>query len=579
MRILKGSIALLLVLSAAPSFASWQINTVATETDYTYDLVVGSGRGDGNDRLYAANRNGYMYEYTYNTGAWNRVAFGHNFGTEWAYHGVAVGQPTNFTSNIIVAGNENNSPFWFRWNGTEFNETSLGAQSAQIWKTAIGRGRNTATTYVYYACANNNVYEQYFNGSAFNMPVTVGSTGSQAARAVAVGLGRSTDTNYYVYGGGTDGRLYEFRWNGASYERTQITNTGGQINDIVIEAGRNGSSTRYVYCGNNNGQVWESVYNGTSWASTSITASSIGVVNAIAIGDGRDDGTIRLYAATNNDRIYEFTWNNVCWSTPLDCGSPSANNIYSLAFGYGRNTGTPYLYAGSADFTVYEYEWIPPTATTTPTISATATLSATATPSPTASLTATATPTATASLTASLTRTATATPTRTLTASLTPTATVTPTRTASPTATATRTASLTATASLTRTVTSTASITPSISPTPTISATFTISPTASITPTFTTTPTPAPAAPGTVTAYPVPGQDQINFAVELGEAGEVSVMIYNLNAELVAQVKEPLPAGRGVLVWDCRAAAAGVYLARVKAPGAETKTVRIAVAR
>lgn len=532
-------LALLLLFSAAPAIASWQINTVATETNSAADLTLGDGRDDGIIRLYAANQNMYMYEYSWTGSAWSRVQFGHTLGTEWAYLGVTVGQPTNWAGQILFTGNENNSACSFRFNGASFAETSL-SRTDVCYKTDIGPGRNTSISYAYVACADNNIYEYQYNGTSWNSPVTVGSTGSDAL-TVAVGLGRSTDTNYSVYGGGMDGRLYEFRWNGASYVRTQIVNTGGWINDIVIEAGRNNSSTRYVYCGNNNGQVWEAYYNGASWASTSITSSSIGTVFALAIGDGRDDGTVRLYAATANDCVYELTWNGVCWSTPINCGSPSANNLYSLAFGYGRNTGTPYLYAGSDDGTVYEYEWIPPTAT------------------PTA--TATSTPTATASPTAS--RTATFTPTRTAT------------RTASRTATATPTATASLTASATRTITLTASRTPTFSATPTITATSTISPTASISP----TPTLAPAPPSPVEAYPIPAKEQVSFTVEMAKAGEAVLSIYNLNAELVAQVKEALPAGRGVLVWNCRSAAAGVYLARVQAPGMELKTIRIAVAR
>ncbi|MEW6516242.1 MAG: hypothetical protein AB1439_04970 [candidate division FCPU426 bacterium] len=532
-----GSLLVLLVLSAAPAFATWQINTVWSESDSAMDLTLGSGRNDGITRLYAANNNTYMYEYTWNGSGWTRVQFGHTLGTEWAYLGVTVGQPTNWAGQILFTGNENNSACSFRYNGASFVETNL-TRSDVCQKTDIGPGRNTSTIYGYVACEDNNLYEYYYNGSAWNAPTTVGSTGTLGAHAVAVGLGRSTDSNYYVYGGGADGRLYEFRYNGAPYVRTQIVNTGAQINDIVIEAGRNGSATRYVYCGNNNGQIWESGYSG-SWVSSSITASSIGAVFALALGDGRNDGTVRLYAATANNAVYEMTWNGVCWGTPVNCGSPSANDIYSLALGTGRDTSTPYLYAGSGDGTVYEYEWIPPTATPT----ATTTFTHTATASPTASRTATFTPTRTAS------------------------------QTASQTATATPTATASLTASATRTITLTASRTPTFSATPTITATSTISPTASISP----TPTLAPVPSLRVEAYPIPAKEQVSFTVEMAEAGEATVSIYNLNAELIAQVKEDLPAGRGVLVWNCRSAASGVYLARVQAPGMELKTIRIAV--
>lgn len=65
--------------------------------------------------------------------------------------------------------------------------------------------------------------------------------------------------------------------------------------------------------------------------------------------------------------------------------------------------------------------------------------------------------------------------------------------------------------------------------------------------------------------------------MQLQEAGEVKVLVYNMNAELVARVQADLPVGRGELIWDCRSAASGVYMARVYIGNKETKKIKVAV--
>jgi hypothetical protein len=67
--------------------------------------------------------------------------------------------------------------------------------------------------------------------------------------------------------------------------------------------------------------------------------------------------------------------------------------------------------------------------------------------------------------------------------------------------------------------------------------------------------------------------------VDLAESGEVIVAIYNVSGKLVAQVKDTLAAGRGVLMWDCRSVASGIYLVKVQARGMNTQIIRIAVTR
>jgi parallel beta-helix repeat protein len=216
-------------------------------------------------------------------------------------------------------------------------------------------------------------------------------------------------------------------------------------------------------------------------------------------------------------------------------------------------------------------ELIPtPSRTSTPTISETATPTLTLTPS--ASITPTRTRTPTPSIS----------PTFSATATATPTATETETFTATPTLTETMTATLTmtGTTTFTQSPTCSASVTATVTPIGTLTATATPTSVPTALPTRTPTPTPicTATAPG-IRAYPNPAREFVHFAVKLEQAGEAKVRIYNFSGEQVVEVKASLPAGQGVLTWDCRAVAPGVYLVRLVQNGKEIGKSKVAVVR
>ena len=163
---------------------------------------------------------------------------------------------------------------------------------------------------------------------------------------------------------------------------------------------------------------------------------------------------------------------------------------------------------------VYLDQYVPPTATSTPTLTPTITPTNTVTPSSTP------TNTSTISITPSITPTLTLTPTISITPTRTPTVTPTKTATPTPTLTPTITPTNTVTPSSTPTNTSTISITPSITPTLTLTPTISITPTktSTVTPTKTATPTVTP----TVTPSPAVGSNCVGYTNNLGgTAGEV----------------------------------------------------------
>ncbi len=142
----------------------------------------------------------------------------------------------------------------------------------------------------------------------------------------------------------------------------------------------------------------------------------------------------------------------------------------------------------------------------------------------------------------------------------------------------------TATATVSPTAFATAS--PTASPTASFTALATASPTASPMVLATASPTASPTAVhpggqegGRVQAFPIPGRVRINFSLQLQQGCAVRINIYNPAGERVAQLRESFAAGPALLTWDCHAAAAGVYLARVLCNGGEIETLKLYVAR
>jgi hypothetical protein len=133
------------------------------------------------------------------------------------------------------------------------------------------------------------------------------------------------------------------------------------------------------------------------------------------------------------------------------------------------------------------------------------------------------------------------------------------------------------------TPTSTATPTATTSPTPGPSSTITLTSTA--TPVLTATPTitRTPAGNGDLTggsavrAYPNPAKEQIRFSLNLDQASEVKINLYNLNGERVAGLQDTLSGQGATLTWACKSVGAGIYLARVSVNGKEVAKLKVAV--
>jgi hypothetical protein len=115
--------------------------------------------------------------------------------------------------------------------------------------------------------------------------------------------------------------------------------------------------------------------------------------------------------------------------------------------------------------------------------------------------------------------------------------------------------------------------------TPTTTSTVTLQPTPSITNTPRNAFTDVDLTGRLFLVYPNPARDQVRFLLNPDRSVQVKIQLANLNGETVATVTDSLPAGRGVITWDCQSMASGLYLTRILMDGKEVGKAKVAVVR
>ena len=83
---------------------------------------------------------------------------------------------------------------------------------------------------------------------------------------------------------------------------------------------------------------------------------------------------------------------------------------------------------------------------------------------------------------------------------------------------------------------------------------------------------------GGIKAYPNPAKDRMTFVMNVEEASDVVVSVYNLSGERVAVLKQACGAGAAFMVWNFgNNVAAGIYVARITIGGSEKAKLKVAV--
>jgi hypothetical protein len=139
------------------------VGTPSTPGEYCLHAVVGDGRGDGRDRLYAA-RGRYTIEYTWNGSSFDQLYIG-NVSTGLA-HGIYLGRGRGGTTNYLYVASTASGTYEGRFGGGAWTLAPMG-DNGDIRNVSLGAGRNDGAMRVYSATASGYIREFTWTGAAW----------------------------------------------------------------------------------------------------------------------------------------------------------------------------------------------------------------------------------------------------------------------------------------------------------------------------------------------------------------------------------------------------------------------------
>lgn len=291
-----------ITLTVSSSASLWTVVSIGATGVPNNTVRVGALRTDGQERVYVGTiATGRMLEYTWNNGTW--------------------------AGPVDVGG----SP-----SGIEIHDCN------------IGPGRGDGKDRLYAASYDFNIYEIWHDATGWHQ-LTMGNVGNNLGMHMDIGDGRN-DGVTRVYAASTQ-QLFEFTWNGTSWNRVLIGSTPG-AHGVAIGKGR-GDGKNYIYIASISSGNFEAVWNGSSWTISSM--GDAGDARGVGLGDARNDGVTRVYSAIYDGRMREFTWNGSNW-TFVNMPSTGTQNIHAYIIP-GRNDGVNRLYTDNGNGKVWEYSW------------------------------------------------------------------------------------------------------------------------------------------------------------------------------------------------------------------------------
>ena len=233
----------------------------------------------------------------------------------------------------------------------EWNKENVGFDSLQIWRgLGVGDGNNDGNLEVYGAGNHSHIYQFKWDGLSWTK-TDVGSGGATTG-SVVIGDGNN-DGDLEVYGSCSDFHIYQFKWNGANWTKTDVGSGGSFMHRVAVGDGNNDGDLE-VYGVNQDHHIYQFKWNGISWTKTDLGSGGDGMYG-LAVGDGNNDGDLEVYGANDDFHMYQFKWNGISWEK-TDVGSgPSYINDASV--GDGNNDGDLEVYGTCSDFHIYQFKW------------------------------------------------------------------------------------------------------------------------------------------------------------------------------------------------------------------------------
>jgi hypothetical protein len=338
-------------LTVTASSATWNVSTIGSTGTPNNNVRVGKVRTDNLNRVYVGTiGTGRMLEYTWNGTAWSSPVDAGGSPTNQEIHDVTIGRGRGDAQERIYAASYDHNVYEIWHDGSGWRQVTVATLDDLGMHAAVGDGRGDGVTRLY-LISTRSLYEYTWNGTAW-VGGQIGNT--PGAHGIVVAAPRGAG-QMGLYVASISSGSFEARWNGSAWTVSSMGDSG-DVRNIYTGNGRNDGLTR-VYGGLLDGRMREYSWNGSAWSIVNAPAAPGGMIHSY-VTTGRGDGSNRVYGSSTDGKLYEYTWNGSAWGTPLNMGG-GTDYMYGQHFGNGRNDGVIRFYSadrGSVN-RVYEYTW------------------------------------------------------------------------------------------------------------------------------------------------------------------------------------------------------------------------------
>lgn len=232
-------------------------------------------------------------------------------------------------------------------------QSSVGSGSWYMYDVEVGDGDGDGDIEVYGVNWDDTLYQFEWNGVSWDK--TVIGFGDWYMQGIALGDGND-DGKVEVYAANHDWNIYQFKWDGMVWVRDTV-GYGGEFMYGVDLGDGNEDGEIEIYGANEDAVIYQFKWNGVTWVRDSVGLGGLAMLD-VAVGDGNGDGEVEVYGADQDNHIYQFKWNGSDWDrTTVGQGG---NRMVAVTVGDGDGDGEIEVYGANHDSIVYQFTWNDP---------------------------------------------------------------------------------------------------------------------------------------------------------------------------------------------------------------------------
>jgi hypothetical protein len=313
-------------------------------------------------------------DYVNNEGTLDQVVSENN-GATWPSDGHMGGVAAEHDSSPVSLRNPTTEYMWtfyigsegavyqWRWNTKQWIQTRITEPGLAAPGTSpeVMYEAKTGTMWVHFVNKEGTLDELWSGNNGETWP-SLGHMGGVSAEVGSSPAGlRNASTEYmWVFYVGSNGAIYQWRWNTKQWVQSKITNPGvaapGTSPSVVSEPKTNTMWVRYVNKEGTLDELW-SGNNGETWPSDGHMGGVVGEAST-GIASIRDSASEYMwtYYIGSEGSLYQWQWNTTQWSISRLNIQPAAAATSPAMLQEPTSRDRWLFYVGS-DHAIYEWMW------------------------------------------------------------------------------------------------------------------------------------------------------------------------------------------------------------------------------